>query len=212
MAPIREMLFPKAAEGHDESLYSFVKPTTLLADLDHCAHIEKIDRYLGFEMWAGLAGTGAAIVVVSDQRLWQKPALYIFGGFTIFAGIGKLTTMFLSQRCNDRILERLGALPASRVDIVPDRHDEIDDDIDNAQRSIRDYATSAEAIARRATSPKTVTKGILIAATTTALAAVSAALAVFGLRGGTTMEPVTPSFGATLSPDASSFDRRNPIL
>lgn len=73
------------------------------------------------------------------------------------------------------------------------------------------YGVSAEAIANRTTNAETIAKGVAYATATTVVAAVSAALYLFGVRSVPMMESAPAGFGATTR--SSLFDSdQNQIL
>lgn len=199
-----------------QSAFVPVWPNTSL--MEHCANIAKVRRFFDRALWVGLTTSGAALGgyalfdgdKIQSLNRWRKPALIAMGGLTAATLIGDLVASSMLQKCSDNVLEGVGAKPIkSRAEVMPDRADE---SVDPNERSIVSYGVSAEAVARHATSPKTIAKGVLVVAAATAVAAVSAALYVFGLRGGAGMESVTPGFGATLDNESSLFGRQNTIL
>lgn len=76
---------------------------------------------------------------------------------------------------------------------------------------VTNYAVSAEAIADRTTNAETIAKGVAYAAAITVVAAVSAALYLFGVRSVPVMEAAPAGFGATTR--SSLFDSdQNQVL
>lgn len=76
---------------------------------------------------------------------------------------------------------------------------------------ISSYAVSAEAVARRATGPSAMAKGVAIVGAATALAAISAALSVFGFREVPMMEVAPAGFGVTTDRFSSASDQNRPL-
>lgn len=181
--------------------------------MDRCASIARVRDYFDWARWASLlsgVALGAYELRDGDRSSalgrMRKPVLIAAGGATVVSWLGKSITEVMLNRCTNRVLAGVGALPLkSRAESVPDR---LDETIDPDERSVLGYAVSAEAIARRATSPTAIAKGILVVAAATALAAVSAGLSMIGFRG----SAVTPGFGVMVDGESDLYGRRNTIL
>lgn len=227
MASTRETSFSNSAPVWDvaqtvapseERGLAMLRSGEIPHEMDRCREIGMLRARFERVMWGGLAASGtvwgASKLLGGDDMSplgsVRTPALVVTGGVTAIAAIGKFITGTMLQRCTNRILDHFGARPTtSPTYAVPDVEDDV---FDPDERSIANYAVSAEAVSRRATGAKAVANGVLVVTVATAAAAVSAALYLLGIRGGAATAPVTSGFGATLDGGSGVLGRQDTVL
>lgn len=164
---------PVSMQRRDESQSVVLTQTEIPHAMDRCARIAKVREYFDRVMWLSLTVSGAswggyALLggsEVSALKRVRTPALVTMGSITAIAALGKFITGNMLQKCTNRILDHYGARPTTSPTFdAPDVEVEL---IDPDERSIVSYGVRAEAIARRATRPTVIAKGVLIVAAAT---------------------------------------------
>ncbi len=219
MAPIRDVLFSQDTQNRLDPLLLANGPVPLktlvidlpelLHDFDRCQQIAQTRENWGRTMWGAVSTFTVGYFAFPEKYpIRRKVTLYITGGLSIVAGLGRTISGLMLDNCTQRILEREGVKlvtqkPAPVSDAAEDGDDIADEAADRGvpiaghDLPMTQYAAHAEPIAQRATSARTVAEGVWVAA----LAAIGIGLYLRGGGGAAAMQSVTPGLGLSLDGD-----------